>query len=66
MDYKSKTKTELISICKDKNITGYTGKKKDEIIKMITTALRKKKLRMIDLFAGTGAFTYAFENTGNV
>ena len=35
MDYSNKTREELIAICKDKGIKGYSGKKKDEIVKMV-------------------------------
>jgi DNA (cytosine-5)-methyltransferase 1 len=110
MDYVNKTKEELVLICKDKQIKGYSGKKKDEIIKLITegeskviqsvtdivanentttintntintntintntintntintNTINTNTLKMIDLFAGTGAFTYAFEKTGKV
>jgi DNA (cytosine-5)-methyltransferase 1 len=36
MDYSKKTREELIAICKEKNIKGYSSKKKDEIIQLIT------------------------------
>ena len=32
-----KTRKELIAICKEKNIKGYSGKKKDEILKLLST-----------------------------
>jgi hypothetical protein len=36
MDYSKKTREEeLIAICKDKSIKGYSGKKKDEIIQLL-------------------------------
>jgi DNA (cytosine-5)-methyltransferase 1 len=102
MDFSKKTRAELIAICKDKNIKGYSTKTKSEIIELISlkkisgemslcdsntlnneqettivgteisigedlsTNDNMRKLKMIDLFAGTGAFTYAFEKTGNV
>jgi len=88
MDYSTKTRQELIVLCKEKKIKGYSGKKKDEIIKLLsttspitittnvpvkneivietTTKSNSQKLNMIDLFAGTGAFTLAFELTNNV
>jgi DNA (cytosine-5)-methyltransferase 1 len=82
MDYSKLTRNDLIEICKNNNIKGYSNKKKDEIIKLIEdtkTSINEiiepeanpvsdnsKKLKMIDLFAGTGAFSYAFESTGNV
>ncbi len=34
-DLKSKNKTELIALCKEKNIKGYSGKTKDELIEII-------------------------------
>jgi DNA (cytosine-5)-methyltransferase 1 len=86
--YSKKTREELISICKEKSIKGYSGKKKDEIIKLLedtsnttttttvpvknefvietTTKSNSQKLNMIDLFAGTGAFTLAFQLTNHV
>jgi hypothetical protein len=35
MDYTKKTREELIAICKEKSIKGYSGKKKDEILNLI-------------------------------
>jgi len=35
MDYSKKTKEELIDICKEKNIVGYSGKKKADLILLI-------------------------------
>jgi DNA (cytosine-5)-methyltransferase 1 len=62
MNYLTKTRNELIIICKERGITEYKGKKKEEIINM----LNHNKLKMIDLFAGTGAFTLAFQETNKV
>jgi len=36
MDYSKMTKDALIAYCKENNIKGYSGKKKDEILKLIT------------------------------
>lgn len=36
MDYSKKTREELIAICREKNIKGYSGKKKNEILKMVS------------------------------
>lgn len=36
MDFSQKTREELIAICKERNIKGYSGKKKDEIAKLLT------------------------------
>lgn len=35
MDYSTKTRDELLAICKENNIKGYSGKKKDEILKRL-------------------------------
>ena len=35
MDYSKKTREELIAVCKEKGIKGYSGKKKDDIVKMV-------------------------------
>jgi len=74
IDYSAKTCKELIAICKEKNIKDYTRKKKAEIIKLlldsnVKTSVKSEisdKLNMIDLFAGTGAFTLAFQATNAV
>lgn len=36
MEYSTKTREELIVLCKDKGIKGYSGKKRDDILKLIT------------------------------
>lgn len=74
--YINKTRNELIAICKEQKIKGYSHLKKDEIIKLLnssattitstSSSIIPSKLKMIDLFAGTGAFSYAFEKTNNV
>ena len=72
--------SELLSICKDRKIKGYSGKKKGDLITLIEHHVEPGKpdecdrpeqkatykLRMVDLFAGTGAFSYAFKSTGKV
>ena len=83
-DYSKKTREELIVICKGKNIRGYSKKKKDDILKLLSgnsdkiddsqsqtvipedTKPNKLNIKMIDLFAGTGAFTLAFQETSFV
>jgi adenine-specific DNA-methyltransferase len=37
MDYIKKTREELIAICKEKSIKGYSGKKKGDIVKLLST-----------------------------
>jgi|SaaInlV_125m_DNA_1040241.scaffolds.fasta_scaffold13512_2 DNA (cytosine-5)-methyltransferase 1 len=83
MDYSKKSREELIAICKEKGIKGYSGQVKEYIVKLLTdanntgvvkndiviettTKSNTQKLNMIDLFAGTGAFTIAFKLTNNV
>jgi DNA (cytosine-5)-methyltransferase 1 len=70
MDYSTKTRQELIAICKEKKIKGYSGKNKEELVKLLTPPSipveSSDTLKMIDLFAGTGAFTLAFEETNKV
>lgn len=34
-DYKKKTCKELIAMCKEKGIEGYSGKKKDDIVNLL-------------------------------
>lgn len=77
--------TKLRALCKEHSIKGTSGKKKDDLIKILSDYFEKTKtvithvgpavkitkelpdkLRMIDLFAGTGAFSYAFQQTNNV
>jgi len=74
-DMKRYSKDELIALCKEQNIKGYSGKKKDEIIALLTSVKNEivtnetdqiASLKMIDLFAGTGAFSHAFQETKNV
>ena len=82
MDYSHKTCAELREICKASALTGYSKMKKDELIQLLSTnesvqTTNEPTVRtvdispnasrtMIDLFAGTGAFTFAFEQTGRV
>jgi len=37
MDYSKKSRKELITLCKEKNIKGYSGKKKEDLIKLLST-----------------------------
>ena len=75
------SKQDLLKKCQELGITKCKSKKKDEIIKLLEenidlpkiineekedTTLTSDKIRMIDLFAGTGAFSYAFHKTNKV
>ncbi len=43
MDYSKKTKAELIEICKEKGLKGYSGKKKEELLTFLTSTGPKAK-----------------------
>ncbi len=43
MDYSKKTKAELIEICKEKGLKGYSGKKKEELLTFVTSTGPKEK-----------------------
>lgn len=43
MDYTTKTRQELIAICKEKNIKGYIGKKKADILQLLMTPEKEVK-----------------------
>ena len=67
MDYSNKTREELIAICKEKGVKGYSGKKKEDILKLLPSSPSVSetntpvgKIRYIDLFCGLGAFHTAF------
>jgi DNA (cytosine-5)-methyltransferase 1 len=77
MDYTTKTREELIAVCKEKSIKGYSGKKKEEIVQMLTQSIMPdltdktkqnfivygdSKIRIASLFAGCGGLDYGFHN----
>jgi len=65
MDYSNKTREELISICKEKSIKGYSGKKKEDIMKLLPTmenVVYPGTIRVASLFAGCGGLDYGFHN----
>ena len=73
--YANKTRDELIAICKEKKIKGYSSINKEQLIQLLNTNTNTntttntntpRSFKMIDLFSGTGAFSYAFEKTGSV
>jgi DNA (cytosine-5)-methyltransferase 1 len=78
MDYLKKTREELITLCKEMKIKGYSGKKKEDICKLINNNIvvepvvqsdvqsvvhPQNKIRYIDLFCGLGAFHTAFNTS---
>lgn len=68
MEYFKLSRDELVALCKEKGVKGVGGKKKDALIELLRGLAgdQPTKLRMIDLFAGTGAFTHAFQSTGKI
>lgn len=78
VEYGKKSRAELIALCKERRVGGYSGKPIAEIIRRLTAdgnapapaelvaVASNEALRMIDLFAGTGAFTLAFQSTARV
>lgn len=41
MDYSKKSREELIAICKEKGVKGYSGKKKEDIVKLLSDSKPK-------------------------
>ena len=76
MDYSKKNREELIALCKSNNIKGYSGKKKEEIVKLLTDSQLKNEIitpptaelivvmpgikRVVSLFAGCGGLDFGF------
>lgn len=74
MDYSSKTCKELISICKEKGVKGYSGKTKEYLLNLLSTIQEidveptpvlttEGDIKYIDLFSGLGAFHAAFNTS---
>ena len=69
------SKPELIALCKERGIK-CSGKSKEVLIELLKNEVKpnesikpienENRLRMIDLFAGTGAFTHAFKGVSCV
>jgi len=52
MDYSKKTRKELIKVCKEKEIRGYSNKKKAEILVLIKTKEETKEILLSELARG--------------
>ena len=81
MDLTKLLKTDLLLICKDMGFTNYKTKNKKELIELINSKKQIKpkqeiefiitdnepnKYTLVDLFCGTGAFSYTFHQTNDV
>lgn len=72
MDYTKKSRDELIALCKERSIRGYSGKKKEDLIALLAAAAEKPVTntvilptapgakRVASLFAGCGGLDYGF------
>jgi len=69
MEYITKTNKELRDLCKQRNIHGYSGKNKENLITLLTNhsintnSTSVSSIRYIDLFCGLGAFHTAFNSS---
>ena len=66
MDYSTKTREELIALCKEKKIKGYSDKKKEDILKLISEQQVpiENKLKFVDICCGIGSFHLSFSKNG--
>ena len=68
MDYSTKTREELLALCKEQGIKGYSGKKKEDLVKLLSSfapAAAPTIKRVASLFAGCGGLDYGFHRNPN-
>jgi DNA (cytosine-5)-methyltransferase 1 len=72
MDYATKTRAELITLCKEQNKKGYSSMKKDEIIQLLQQNepiitpqfANTTEITVADFFCGAGGFSEGFYQQG--
>lgn len=65
MDYSKKSLNELKTLCKERNIKGITGKKKEDLIHLlISTQVESQEKSALSLFSGAGGDTCGLEAAG--
>ena len=74
MDYSTKTRMELIALCKEHKIKGYNGKKNEDIVKLLTYSSVKNEViipiqttaqpTFIEVCAGCGGLSSGFIEAG--
>jgi hypothetical protein len=65
MDYSQKTRVELIALCKEHKLKGYSNKKKCELIELIQmNDKNKQSYTFIEVCAGCGGLSSGFIEAG--
>lgn len=65
MDYTKKTREELVAICKEKSIKGYSGKKKEDIVKLLIDTPAKNEIVVAPLLVKNEESLTLDYNVGN-
>ena len=72
-DLKTNTKDQLIKLCKERNVKGYSGRKKEDIIKLLTNKVKetftqpidvKNEYAFIEVCSGCGGLSTGFIKAG--
>jgi DNA (cytosine-5)-methyltransferase 1 len=72
MNFSKKTRVELIVLCKERNLKGYSALKKNEIIQLLqpikkehtSTPIVQGRITVSDFFCGAGGFSEGFYQQG--